>query len=193
MGPGVQIDERLAQSYAVRRGTYAALDRRILEQQQAFDMPPRLIRNSLIDSFRKNCDPWMPVVDEIELEEAAEQNSSTLLIQAVFLAGSRMCSAPLEYTSCEDLYRRTKALFFSQCEQGMMTVIKALCLMQWWNPTGPEHVSLDKGSFWLRISVGLAFEVGLHRDPGTVADASLRRRLWWTIYVSRKSSPFTLF
>jgi hypothetical protein len=54
----------------------------------------------------------MPVVDPVELEEAPEWKPFILLRQAVFLAGSRMCFSPLEYTSREDLYRRTEALFF---------------------------------------------------------------------------------
>jgi hypothetical protein len=112
MGPDFSINERLAQNYVVKPTKYAALDNMVLEQQQAFELPPRLIRNSLIDSFYKNCSTWMPVVDPVELEETPEWKPSILLRQAVFLAGSRMCFSPLEYTSCEDLYRRTKAPFF---------------------------------------------------------------------------------
>jgi hypothetical protein len=112
MGPDFSINERLAQNYVVKPTKYAALDNMVLEQQQAFELLPRLIRNSLIDSFYKNCSTWMPVVDPVELEETPEWKPSILLRQAVFLAGSRMCFSPLEYTSCEDLYRRTKAPFF---------------------------------------------------------------------------------
>lgn len=105
------------------------------------------------------------------------------------MAGARMSSAPLEYTSCGDLYRRAKVLFFSQHETNPITVIRAVCLLQWWNPTGPEHISVDKASFWLRIAVGLAFDVGLHREPRQTPQGSLRRRLWWTLCVSPLITP----
>ncbi|KAI9836092.1 MAG: hypothetical protein M1819_001706 [Sarea resinae] len=175
----VQIDEETAKNYPPpHHATLPDIDMKILQMQHAFDLPPISIRNKLIDDFMLRCSPWMPIVSRSRLEN----ESSILLQQAVFLAASRISSEPLAYASCEELYRRAKALFFSGYEKSTMTVITAICLMQWWNPSGPEHVSMDTSAFWLRMGVALAVQIGLHREPrpGT-KDAAVRRRLWWTL------------
>ncbi|KAG0650217.1 Cutinase transcription factor 1 alpha [Hyphodiscus hymeniophilus] len=182
LGRSEYLDEELAKKYEAKNCTVSEADMKTLYIHQAFDLPSRSIRSSLIDSFMITCSPWMPIVDRDSLEETSECSPSILLLQAIFLAGNRVRSAPLSYASSEDLYRRAKALLLCGYEKDTMTVIKAICLMQWWNPTGPEHISLDKSSFWLRTGVGVAFEIGLHREPGPGKDRSLRRRLWWTLF-----------
>lgn len=187
MGDAVALDENLAKDYPpVQNGILPDISIKLLQLQGAFSLPPPSIRNSLIDSFMAVCSPWMPIVDRLSLESSStSMETSLLLLQAVFLAGSRVSSAPLTYVPSEELYGRAKALFFSGYEKNTLVMITASVLMQLWNPSGPEHVSLDTSSFWLRTGVGLAFQVGLHREPKTgSADASLRRRLWWTLWVS---------
>ena len=179
----LRINEEVARKYEVQAEKGGAIDR-VLELHHAFDMPPRVVRNSLIDCYMNICHPWMPIVDRSDFEERQDHKPSILLLQAVLVAGSRMSSAPHEHTPCEELYRRAKSLFYSQHERNTLTVVRALCLMQWYNPTGPEHISVDKASFWLRTGVGLAYDIGLHREPDTGPESSLRRRLWWTLYVS---------
>ncbi|KAJ5813676.1 uncharacterized protein N7503_000426 [Penicillium pulvis] len=181
-GGGISIDEGSAKRYKVEIGGRAPVDRAMLELVRAFDLPPRTIRNGLLDSFLQICQPWMPIVDRIDCNGTPDSEPSILLLQAVYMAGARVSSAPLGYQSCEDIYRRAKVLFFSQYETNPMTVIRAACILQWWNPTGPEHISVDKASFWLRTCVSLAFDVGLHREPRLGQERSLRRRLWWTLY-----------
>ena len=120
----------------------------------------------------------MPIIDKAGLE----QTKSTLLMQAVFVAGSKVSLAPRASEDGESFYQKAKALFHSGIERNLLTAITATCLLQWWNPTGPEHVSMDNSSFWLRMGVGLAHQIGLHREPNSrLPDASLRRRLWWTL------------
>jgi hypothetical protein len=184
LGGDFPIDEELAKRYEPKNCTVSEADMKTLYIHQAFDMPSRLIRSSLIDSFMTTCSPWMPIVDRASVEDTPENTPSILLLQAIFLAGNRVRAAPLSYASSEDLYRRAKALLLCGYEKDTITVLQAICLMQWWNPTGPEHISLDKSSFWLRTGVGIAFEIGLHREPGIGKDRSLRRRLWWTLFVS---------
>ena len=191
IGGDVQIDEDIATDYQpIQGGTISEADIKILQMQQAFSLPPQSIRNSLIDNFMTRCSPWMPIVSRSSLEVSPSgDEKSILLLQAVFLSGSRFNSAPLTYVSCEELYRRTKALFFSGYEKYTITVISASVLIQFWNPSGPEHVSIESSSFWLRIGVGLAFQIGLHREPRAGSnEASLRRRLFWTLFVSTQKN-----
>lgn len=66
-------------------------------------------------------------------------------------------------------------------ERDPMIMTVAALLLNWWNPESPEHYSIDTSSFWVRIAVGLSFQLGLHRDPGNKPDAGLRRRIWWSL------------
>lgn len=185
IGGDVPIDEEQAKSYrAIHNEGLSEADLQCLQLQRAFDLPPRSIRDVLVETFMVRCYPWTPIVELDWLEERGGKAPSYLLLQAVFLAASRVSSAPLAYASSEDFYRRAKMLFWLGHEKDTMTVIVATCILHWWNPDGPEHVSIDTSSFWVRIGVGLAYQIGLHKEPKHVRDATLRRRLWWTLFVS---------
>ncbi|EEH04686.1 fungal specific transcription factor domain-containing protein [Histoplasma capsulatum G186AR] len=181
----VPINENRAKSYpAVASESLTEEDIRILQLQHAFDLPPRAVREGLIDAFMKRCAPWMPIVERSWLAEGHGNQPSLLLLQAVFLAGSRVSSAPAvaAYASPNEFYRRAKALFWSGYEKNPVTMITAVLVMHWYNPEGPEHISLNTSGFWNRIGVGLAFQIGLHKEPPPGRNAALRRRLWWTLY-----------
>ncbi|KIW29812.1 uncharacterized protein PV07_05599 [Cladophialophora immunda] len=163
-----------------------------LQSLKAFDFPPRPVRDGLIDNFLKICSPWMPVVEieDLKLQSAGSghpdstQGGSLLLTQAVLVAGSRVQpTALLPNSDCATFYNKAKALFFADLEPDPLHTISALCLMQWYNPSGPEHVSIHSSGFWLRIAVGLGFQIGLHREPDPrSAKCKLRRRLFWTLF-----------
>ncbi|ODH39352.1 hypothetical protein ACO22_01920 [Paracoccidioides brasiliensis] len=181
----VPINEDQAKSYpAVASESLTEEDIRILELQHAFDLPPRAVREGLIDAFMKRCAPWMPIVERSWLAERQGNQPSLLLLQAVFLAGSRVSSAPAiaAYASPNEFYRRAKALFWSGYEKNTITVITAVLVLHWYNPEGPEHISINTSGFWNRIGVGLAYQIGLHKEPPAGRDAALRRRLWWTLF-----------
>lgn len=160
------------------------LDLQFLNLRKAFDIPPRAIRESLIDAFMERCHPWMPIVEKHWLEESERRRPSMLLQQAVFLAGSRVLSSPVTHTSSSEFYERARALFFHGYEKNTTLAIVAVCLLHWWNPTGPERFSTNTSGFWVRIGVGLAYQVGLHKEPADGPFKSLRRRLWWSLVVS---------
>ncbi|OAX78986.1 hypothetical protein ACJ72_06702 [Emergomyces africanus] len=185
LGGEVPINEDQAKSYpAVATESLTEEDIRILQLQHAFDLPPRAVREGLIDAFMKRCAPWMPIVERSWLAERHGNQPSLLLLQAVFLAGSRVSSAPAvaAYASPNEFYRRAKALFWSGYEKNTITVITAVLVMHWFNNEGPEHISLNTSGFWNRIGVGLAYQIGLHKEPPPGRNAALRRRLWWTLF-----------
>ncbi|KAH8812275.1 fungal-specific transcription factor domain-containing protein [Xylogone sp. PMI_703] len=156
-------------------------DMQYLRDIGAFDLPSRAMRSSLIESFMERCAPWMPIVNRDELEGP---KPSILLLQAVFAAGSRVSTASQLQDAGRAFYRRAKALFHMEIEKDPLTVIRAICILQWWNPSGPEHVSMNASSFWIHMGVALAHQVGLHREPNPKeARASLRRKLWWVLFV----------
>lgn len=178
--PGSVPGERLAAVNSARRSSNA--DVGMLRQQNALEMPPRAIRNALVDSFMQFCEPWTPIVDSNWLDEG--QPPSPLLLQSIFLAGSRVSSAAQTYASSEELYRRAKLLFFFGSETNPIISIVAATLLQWYNPVGPENISTDTSGFWIRTAGAIAFQIGLHKEPPLTAEnRMLRRRLWWSLVV----------
>lgn len=89
----------------------------------------------------------------------------------------------LDQTSVQDYYNRAKVLFFAGYEKDPMTLVTAVIILQYWNPSGPEHVSIHNSSYWMRVGVGLAFQIGLHREPSSkLPDRQIRRRVFWTLF-----------
>lgn len=172
--PNVQDSERCAR--------LTEEEKTILDIHRAFDLPPLAIQRSLIDNFETYCAPWMPILDSKHLQQP--NKLSILLLQSVFVAGSRVAAASHISASSETYYRRAKALFFSSYETNPVIKIAAACLLNWWNPLGPDKVSLDGSGFWLRVAVSLAYQIGLHRESPNGKNSSYRRRLWWTLVVS---------
>ncbi|UPL02998.1 hypothetical protein LCI18_013932 [Fusarium solani-melongenae] len=152
----------------------------VLQTSQAFDLPPRAIKSCYIDNFFKYCYPWVPVVEPAWLQETPRQKPSLLLLQAVLLAGSRV-TTPNNLEASSQLYSRAKSLFFSNYERNPVILIITCLLLQWWNPAGPERICMDNSHFWMRTGVGIAMEIGLHRENSTGRDAAYRRRLWWSL------------
>jgi hypothetical protein len=138
------------------------------------------VRESLLDAFWTKCHPWTPVVDRSWIDERSPGTTSLLLQHAIFLAGSRVSAAVPNYPS-EEFYKKARLLFWMGAEDDPIINVASACLLQWWNPEGPERVSLDTSSFWVRVCVGLAYQVGLHREPNGKPDAGLRKRIWWSL------------
>ncbi|KAJ5103550.1 hypothetical protein N7532_004079 [Penicillium argentinense] len=179
------INEDQARSYSTADADGPTEDDiQLLQLQRAFDLPPRAVRDGLINTFMEKCSPWMPIVERSWLEESGSQKPSILLLQAIFVAASRVTSAPAvtAYASTHQFYRRAKALIWSGYEKNPMTVVAAVCILHWYNPEGPEHVSTNTSGFWRYVGVGLAHQIGLQKEPANTRNAALRRRLWWTLF-----------
>lgn len=185
LGGSVPFDENMVKPG--RETTYtnpkaSATDLQMLRDQGAFELPPVSVQKELMASFNMHCAPWTPVVDPKWLDESAPR--SMLLLQAIFLAGSRVSKAHLDYGSSEVFYRRAKLLFFfGGCDNPLISIVAA-CLLHWYNPVGPEDVSTDTSGFWIRTAGAMAFQIGLHKEPSPNSrDRGFRRRLWWSLVV----------
>ncbi|KAF2399460.1 hypothetical protein EJ06DRAFT_478378 [Trichodelitschia bisporula] len=180
----VPIDDEADAAQHLAR-TLSEKDMEILQHQRVFELPERAIRESLIDAFWSRCWPWTPMVERSWIEGKPLSEVSTLLLQGMLLAGSRVSSTPMESRSPGDFYSRGKTLFWMGAEKDPLIMAVSACLLNWWNPEGPEHFSIDTSGFWIRICVGLAYQLGLHRDPAGKKDGGLRRRVWWSLLQTR--------
>ncbi|KAF2677204.1 hypothetical protein K458DRAFT_320061 [Lentithecium fluviatile CBS 122367] len=157
-------------------------DLEILRTQRVDELPPRPVRDSLMDAFWSRCYPWTPVVERGWIDDRRPHQVSLLLQHAMLLAGSRVSVSLPDYPP-EQFYKKARVLFWMSAESDPIITTAATLLLHWWNPEGPERVSLDSSGFWLRVCTGLAYQVGLHREPNGRADAGLRRRIWWSLVV----------
>ncbi|KAJ5179108.1 hypothetical protein N7492_002318 [Penicillium capsulatum] len=186
IGGSIPFDENMVKP-GLETTTYtspkaSSQDLQMLREQGAFTLPPVAVQRELMDSFKKYCAPWTPVVDPQWLDESTPP--SMLLLQSIFLAGSRVSKAHLEYGTSELFYRRAKLLFFFGGGDNSLISIVAACLLHWYNPVGPEDVSTDTSGFWIRTAGAMAFQIGLHKEPPPNAkNRGLRRRLWWSLVI----------
>lgn len=180
------IDETSARAYrAFQNEEPLEIELQTLNLWHSLDLPPRAARQSLLDTYMQRCFPWTPILNPLDLESKDGRPASLLLTQAVYLAASRVSSAPgvIAYASSEQFYQRAKTLFWLGHEKDPLIVIAATIMLHWYNPDGPEHVSFDTSRFWIHIGAGLASQVGLHKEPSPGPEGIVRRRLWWSLVV----------
>jgi hypothetical protein len=198
IGDDDEIDEANARAFEPAQiGPHASTQRETAALWRAFDIPPPAARQSLLSAFLDYCNLWTPVLEPKDIHELSsfdQEKTSMLLAQSTWLAGSRVTSAPsvVAFASSDDFYHRAKAVFWSGLETDGLAVIKASLMLQWYNPQAPEHVSFDNSGFWLKLGVGVAHQVGLHKESPPGPSRAIRRRLWWSLVVSEELPPLFL-
>ena len=133
-----------------RMGHMDELEIEILHKRGAFLLPPKAVVDELVDAYFKWVAPVVPVINKTRFMAQYRDTTnppSFLLLQAILLAGSRVCSnaqvmdadgstAPAAMT----FYKRAKALFDANYEDDRVTIVQALVLMGWyWE--GPEGIT----------------------------------------------------
>ena len=119
----------------------------ILHQRGAFLLPPRALCDELVAAYFRWVAPVMPVISRSRFMRRygdPKNPPSLLLLQAILLAGSRVCTNPQlmdpngsTAPATMTFYKRAKALFDANYEEDRVTIVQALVLMGWyWE--GPE-------------------------------------------------------
>lgn len=183
LGRHVSFDEAIASDAGSEAGAgskTSLADVELLTHQGAFQLPVKSVQEEYVAAYMQYCNIWTPIVDP---EWLSGPSVSYLLLQSILLAASRVTKQPPGKSA--DFYRRAKLLFFFGNERDPLISIVSAVLLHWFNPVGPETISTDTSGFWLRTAEAIAFQVGLHKEPGHGSRHSkLRRRLWWTLVVS---------
>jgi hypothetical protein len=176
----------------------------ILHQRGAFLLPPRALCDELVDSYFKWVAPIVPVINKsrfmIQYRDA-KNPPSLLLLQAILLAGSRVCTNPQlmdangsTTPAALTFYKRAKALYDANYEDDRVTIVQALVLMGWyWE--GPEDVTKNV-FYWSRVATIVAQGSGMHRSVEgsqlSKADKRLWKRIWWTLFTRDRSVAVAL-
>ncbi|KAM4064754.1 fungal specific transcription factor [Hirsutella rhossiliensis] len=176
----------------------------ILHQRGAFLLPPRSLCDELIDAYFKWVHPIVPVINRARFMRHyrdPKNPPSLLLLQAVLLAGSRVCTnaqlmdangstTPAALT----FYKRAKALYDANYEDDRVTIVQSLLLLGWyWE--GPEDVTKNV-FYWSRVATIVAQGSGMHRSVEqsqlSKSDKRLWKRIWWTLFTRDRSVAVAL-
>lgn len=126
-----------------------SLELDILHQRGAFLLPPKQLCDELVEAYFKWVAPVVPIINRSRFMchyRDPKNPPSLLLLQAILLAGSRVCTnsqlmdangstTPAAMT----FYKRAKALYDANYEDDRVTIVQALVLLGWyWE--GPEGV-----------------------------------------------------
>ena len=176
----------------------------ILHQRGAFLLPPRALCDELVDSYFKWVAPIVPVINRtrfMKQYQDAKNPPSLLLLQAILLAGSRVCTNPQlmdvngsTTPAALTFYKRAKALYDANYEDDRVTIVQALVLMGWyWE--GPEDVTKNV-FYWSRVATVVAQGSGMHRSVEgsqlSISDKRLWKRIWWTLFTRDRSVAVAL-
>ncbi|THX16270.1 hypothetical protein D6D13_01926 [Aureobasidium pullulans] len=199
------------------------LELRILHERGAFLLPPRQLCDELVDAFFTWIAPVVPVIDRNKFMRRyrdPKNPPSLLLLQAILLAGSRVCTntqlmdangstTPAAMT----FYKRAKALYDANYEDDRVTIVQAVILMGWYweGPEGkmreigevPRECQSDIASdvtknvfYWSRVAVVIAQGSGMHRSVEksqlSQQDKRLWKRIWWTLFTRDRSVAVAL-
>lgn len=163
----------------------------ILHQRGAFLLPPRALCDELVEAYFQWIAPVVPVINRTRFMRRyrdPKNPPSLLLLQAILLAGSRVCNNPQlmdangsTTPAAMTFYKRAKALYDANYEDDRVTIVQALILMGWYweGPEGKERwqraeiatytrsdlaADVTKNVFyWSRVAVIVAQGSGMHR------------------------------
>lgn len=176
----------------------------ILHQRGAFLLPPRALCDELIEAYFNWVHPIVPIVNRTRFMRQyrdPKNPPSLLLLQAVLLAGSRVCNNPQlmdangsTTPAALTFYKRAKALYDANYEDDRVTIVQSLLLMGWyWE--GPEDVTKNV-FYWSRVATIVAQGSGMHRSVEqsqlSRSDKRLWKRIWWSLFTRDRSVAVAL-
>ncbi|KAF7591076.1 Transcriptional activator of fatty acid utilization [Aspergillus hancockii] len=176
----------------------------ILHQRGAFLLPPKPLCDELVEAYFKWVAPVVPIINRnrfMRHYRDPKNPPSLLLLQAILLAGSRVCTNPQlmdangsTTPAAMTFYKRAKALYDANYEDDRVTIVQALVLLGWyWE--GPEDVTKNV-FYWTRVAMVVAQGSGMHRSVESSQlskpDKRLWKRIWWTLFTRDRSVAVAL-
>jgi len=158
-----------------------------LDHKYRSDLHPDL-QQIFTDTYFNYCYTWCPVLDRDTL--SSDIARSPLLANALALASSHIQPPLLPHDGPETYYKRARTIFYEDEEADSLTSLKAVCLFYWWAPQAPSRVHRHSSWWWTSVIIRHAQQMNIHREPAldeTHRDGmnlGLRRRIWWTAFVS---------
>lgn len=157
---------------------------------QTIDPLSPVLRKSYTELFLKHCFTFCPVLDA-SLLALPDFETSLALQQSIGLIGSIIQPSLLHGDKPSAYYERARLLIQGGYEPNPLAALVAVILFYWYAAAPPTVISMNGVWWWIGVAVRQAQELGLHREakvgqtfrPGETI--GLRRRIWWTLFVSR--------
>lgn len=146
------------------------------------------LMESFGDTFLEYCYPFCPVLDPGSLFD--EVSRSPLLANALATAGSHVQPPLVPHSGPAEYYARARSLFYNDEEPDPLATLKALSLFYWWAPKAATTVHRHSSWWWTSVIIRHSQQMDLHRESAvknsqlTDYTMSIRRRIWWTAFVS---------
>ena len=171
----------------------------ILKKRGALSLPPKELCDELVHAFFKWIAPIVPIINRSSFMQRyrdSDNPPSMLLMQTIFLAGSRVCTTPMLLDGNDSsipvstlFYQRAKALYDADYEQDRVTIVQALILMGWyWEDAGKVTKNVF---YWNGLATTIAQGCGMHRSTKhsrlSTSDKRLWKRIWWTLFTRDRS------
>lgn len=143
---------------------------------------------SFVETYWEYCYAWCPVLDRATVGEEMER--SPLLTNALATAASHLQPPLIAHRGPAEYYKTARTIFYDDQEPNALTTLKSLALFYWWAPRSPTVVHRHSSWWWTSVLIRHAQQMNLHREPApnspmrTHLSLSLRRRIWWTAFVS---------
>jgi Fungal specific transcription factor domain len=168
----------------------------ILRARGALTLPPKAVCDELVNAFFTWVAPIVPIINRRSfMKRYHDPNNppSILLMQAILLAGSRVCpistSMDPSTPSATLFYQRAKALHDADHEKDRVTTVQSLILLGWY---WEDPSTVTKNVFyWNGLAISIAHGFGMHRsvensELGT-ENKKLWKRIWWTLFTRDRS------
>jgi hypothetical protein len=171
----------------------------ILRVREALSLPAKEVCDELVNAFFTWVAPIVPIINKnsfMKQYHDPENPPSMLLMQAILLAGSRVCTPELSLdndnssTSVATLfYQRAKALYDADYEKDRVTMVQALILLGWyWEDPGKVTKNVF---YWNGLAISIAHGFGMHRSAKdsnlSMENKRLWKRIWWTLFTRDRS------
>ncbi|RHZ48575.1 fungal specific transcription factor domain-containing protein [Aspergillus thermomutatus] len=136
----------------------------------AFDLPPQQVQDELLGAFFTWIAPLLPVIDQNAFWSRYSDPGhppSLLLLQCIFLAGSRAVPKRSTAIDSKQIFRRAKALYDAGFERDKLTIVQSLVLMSWyWD--GIEDLTENGLFYWTRLAIAVAQDLKMDIRPVSI-------------------------
>lgn len=147
------------------------------------------------EHFFQSCYAFCPIVDRVSLDTSDTWWDSPLL-QHIFVLLARKGRSNQMLPQQDDLEHYTRTLFCSSLAElrDLRTLVRAAVLMSWTGSGRTAHTATNSTSWYIGVATRLAQEAGWYHDTKSHPHMqSMRRRIWWTLFVSESSLREMLF
>lgn len=152
------------------------------------DSPQQELQQSYAETYWDYCYPWCPVLDKVTL--IGDLARSPLLANALALAASHIQPPLVPHDGPAAYYDKARKLLYSDEEPSPIATLRAISLFYWWAPRPPTTANRHSSWWWTSVVIRHAQQMNIHHEPGPASSLtdplllSLRRRIWWTAFVS---------